>query len=89
MKVDVARLAKLSRLCIRKEQEIQYKKQMEDIIAMVEKLPELSSKDSLVDPDHPMEFRKDEARPAFKRKEILKNAPQVQAGCVVVPKVID
>ena len=89
MKVDVMRLAKLSRLCIRKEQEAQYEKQMEDIVAMVEKLPELSSKDSLVDPEHPMEFRKDEDRPAFRRDEILKNAPQVQAGCIVVPKVID
>lgn len=89
MKVDVAHLAKLSRLKIQPEQEATYEAQMQDIIAMVEKLPELTSADSLVDPEHPMEFRKDIAGEAFRREDILKNAPKTQAGCVVVPKVVD
>lgn len=89
MKVDIAHLAKLSRLKIDPEQEARYEAQMQDIIGMVEKLPELTDRDSLMDPEHPMEFRADVAGEAFRRDSILKNAPQTQAGCVVVPKIVD
>lgn len=89
MKVDVKHLAKLARIRISEEQEVRYEQQMQDIIEMVEKLPPLESRDSLVDPDHPMTLRKDVPSAPYKRDDILKNAPQVQAGCVVVPKVIE
>lgn len=89
MTVDVKHLASLARLHISSEQEQKYEQQMQDILAMVEKLPQLSGNDSLMDPDHPMQCREDVAQIRFKRDDILKNAPQVQAGCVVVPKIID
>ncbi|MEG0895322.1 MAG: Asp-tRNA(Asn)/Glu-tRNA(Gln) amidotransferase subunit GatC [Oscillospiraceae bacterium] len=36
-----------------------------------------------------MELREDVVENKFKRDEILKNAPQIKAGCIVVPKVIE
>ena len=44
---------------------------------------------ALIDPDHPMTMRQDEAENTFRRDELLKNAPQVQAGCVVVPRIVE
>lgn len=89
MKVDVKHLADLARLHVTPEQEEKFAQQMQDILSMVEKLPQLSSSDSLVDPEHPMQCREDVAQLNYRREDILRNAPQVQAGCVVVPKIID
>ena len=89
MKIDVKRLAKLAHLQISAEQEKVYAAQMQDILEMVEKLPQLESKESLVDPKNPMTLRKDIPENSYKRDVILQNAPQTQAGCIVVPKVMD
>ena len=62
---------------------------MENIVAMVEKLPDIDASGALIDPDNPMEMRKDVPEKKFTRDELLKNAPEVQAGCIVVPKVVD
>ena len=32
-------------------------------------------------------FRKDEVVPSYKREDILKNAPEKEAGCIIVPGV--
>ncbi len=79
MKIDVQHLAKLSRLHISEEQVAKFEMQ----------IPELSSEDCLIDPQNPMTCRPDIPQNNYKRDDILKNAPQVQAGCVVVPKVIE
>ena len=34
-------------------------------------------------------FREDEPRPSFSNEEILSNAPDAEAGCFRVPKVIE
>ena len=34
-------------------------------------------------------FRKDEVKDSYDREEILKNAPDKQAGCISVPKVVE
>ena len=56
---------------------------------MVEQLPPMEDAGIGLDPEHPMQLRKDEVKPSMKRDEILKNAPQMQAGCVVVPKTVE
>ncbi|MFZ2539775.1 MAG: Asp-tRNA(Asn)/Glu-tRNA(Gln) amidotransferase subunit GatC [Oscillospiraceae bacterium] len=89
MKIDIKHLAKLSKLNTNPEQEAKFEIQMQDIIAMVEKLPALLSEESLVDSTNPMKCREDISYNEFKREQILSNAPQTQAGCVVVPKVIE
>ena len=52
-------------------------------------LPALPASGALIDPDHPMTMRQDKAENTFRRDELLKNAPQVQAGCVVVPRIVE
>ena len=58
-------------------------------ISMVQQLPDLPDTGALIDPDHPMIFRGDVVEHHYDRKELLANAPQVKAGCVVVPKVVE
>ena len=84
MELDIKRLAKLAKLKFTPEEEEKYAAQMANIVAMVEKLPDLDASGPLIDPDNPMEFRKDEVEKNYSRDELLANAPEVQAGCVVV-----
>ena len=88
MELDIKRLAKLAKLKFTPEEEEKYAAQMANIVAMVEKLPDLGASGALIDPDSPMEFRKDEVEKKYSRDELLANAPEVQAGCVVVPKTV-
>ena len=71
MKIDIAHIAKLSRLHFEPEQIAKFEKDMESIVAMVDHLPDVAK-------DH-----------KFKREEMLANAPEVQAGCLVVPKTVE
>lgn len=87
MNIDIKYLAKLSRLNIQNEE--MFTSQLEAIVKMVEHLPQIDSNESLVDPTTPMVCREDVVDNKFKRDEILSNAPQVKAGCVVVPRVIE
>lgn len=87
--INIKHLAKLSRLNIDGEQESKFAIQMQNIVKMVEHLPSIESCESLVDPNNAMKCREDIVNNNFKRDDILKNAPQVQAGCIVVPKVIE
>ena len=89
MEIDIRHIAKLSRLKISDDELSVYEKEMGDIIAMVEAMPEISD-ELTVDPDNAMNLRQDEITPQkFSRDEILKNAPKTVAGCVVVPKTVD
>ena len=43
-----------------------------------------------LDTENPMTLREDVAvQNKFSRDELLKNAPEVQAGCLVVPKTVE
>ncbi|MBQ8604480.1 MAG: Asp-tRNA(Asn)/Glu-tRNA(Gln) amidotransferase subunit GatC [Oscillospiraceae bacterium] len=89
MEIDIKRLAKLAKLSIPEEKMEEFRKKMEDIIQMVENLPDLDTEGSLVDPTDTMELRKDEVQPSFPRDEMLMNAPYTAAGCILIPKVVD
>ena len=89
MEIDIMRLAKLAKLSIPEEKVDEFRKKMEDIIQMVENLPDLDTQGSLVDPTNTMELRKDEVQPSFPRNEMLQNAPYTAAGCILIPKVVD
>ncbi|MDD2955700.1 MAG: Asp-tRNA(Asn)/Glu-tRNA(Gln) amidotransferase subunit GatC [Oscillospiraceae bacterium] len=89
MKIDIQHIAKLARLSIEEDKAAMFEKQMEDIVAMCENLPEITAGFDPVDPDHPMALRRDEITPSFPREDILKNAPHSQAGCVVVPRTVE
>lgn len=89
MEIDIKHIAKLARLSIPEEKVEKFQKEMENIINMVENLPELDTEGSLVDPSDTMELRKDEVQPSYPRDEMLKNAPNTAAGCILIPKVVD
>lgn len=89
MQIDIKHIAKLSRLKIEDEKLNKFETEMQNIIGMVEKLPSLEDKLSGVDVNNTMELREDVVQLSLKRDEILKNAPQTQAGCVVVPKTVE
>ncbi|MEG2203709.1 MAG: Asp-tRNA(Asn)/Glu-tRNA(Gln) amidotransferase subunit GatC [Oscillospiraceae bacterium] len=89
MRIDINHVAKLARLQMDAEQAKKFERQMNDILDMVDRLPEMSGTATGLDPTHPMKLRPDEIEPSLKRAEILKNAPQVEAGCVVVPRIVE
>ena len=89
MEIDIMRLAKLAKLSIPEDKVEEFRKKMEDIIQMVENLPDLDTQGSLVYPTNTMELRKDEVQPSFPRNEMLQNAPYTAAGCILIPKVVD
>ncbi len=89
MKVDIKHIAKLSRLKIEDDKLLKFEKDMEAIVNMVEKLPDVEGELKL-DIENPMTLREDVAvQNKFSRDELLKNAPEVQAGCLVVPKTVE
>lgn len=89
MSIDIRHIAKLSRLKIEEEKIEKFEKDMEAIITMVDKLPNIDDELTL-DVDNAMIFREDVAvQNKFTRNELLQNAPEVQAGCLVVPKTVE
>ena len=89
MNIDIQHIAKLSRLSIREDELEKFQREMENIVAMVEKLPAVEDQTLAVDPADRMELRKDEIRPSLRRELVLANAPQSAAGCIVVPKTVE
>lgn len=89
MNIDIKHVAKLARLKIDDNELLRYEKEMNDIIGMVEAMPEIND-ELLIAPDNRMELREDKLSDSkLSRDEILKNAPKVVAGCVVVPKTVE
>lgn len=89
MNIDIKRIAKLARLKIEDDKAEKFEKDMADIVDMVNQLPDVTDMDLALDKNNPMELRKDEIESSVSRTEILKNAPSVEAGCFVVPKVVE
>lgn len=89
MHIDIKHIAKLSRLKIDDCELEAYETEMENMIAMVESMPEIS--DELhIDETNAMKLRPDElGEGKLSRDVMLKNAPKVVAGCVVVPKTVE
>ena len=89
MNIDIKHIAKLARLRIEDDQLDKFESEMENIVGMVEKLPDIQDEMTL-DPDNPMILRKDVAvQDKFTRQELMQNAPQVKAGWLVVPKTVE
>ena len=89
MNIDIKHIAKLSRLSIDEDKVEKFQQEMENIVAMVEKLPAVENQTLAVDPADRMELRKDEIRPSLRREVVLRNAPKAAAGCIVVPKTVE
>lgn len=88
MQIDIMHIAKLARLKIEDDKVEQFQRQMGDIVALVERMPDMEGSLS-VDPANRMELRHDEVQPSLRRELLLANAPEVAAGCVAVPKTME
>ena len=89
MDIDIRHIAKLSRLKISDDEFAKFENEMKGIVDMVNTLPQLGE-DLAIDENNVMELRKDTAETGkFTRDELFQNAPQVKAGCLVVPKTVE
>ncbi len=89
MNIDIKHIAKLARLKIEDDQLAKFEDDMQNIVNMVEKLPDIDD-ELVLDKDNAMVLREDKAvTDKYTRDDLMANAPQVKAGCLVVPKTVD
>ena len=89
MNIDIQHIAKLARLRIEPEKQQKFEREMQAIVDMVEKLPDIEE-ELVLDPNHAMTLREDIVEEnKFSRDALMRNAPQVKAGCLVVPKTVE
>ena len=89
MNIDIQHIAKLSRLHIEDEKLSKFEADMQNIVDMVEKLPDINEELTL-DENNAMTLREDKAvLNKYTRQELMQNAPSVKAGCLVVPKTVE
>jgi aspartyl-tRNA(Asn)/glutamyl-tRNA(Gln) amidotransferase subunit C len=89
MNIDIKHIAKLARLRIEDDQLEKFESEMQGIVNMVEKLPDIDDEMTL-DEKNPMKLREDVVgEKKLSRQELMQNAPKVKAGCLVVPKTVE
>lgn len=89
MNIDIKHIAKLSRLHIEDDKLSKFEADMQNIVEMVEKLPDINEELTL-DESNAMTLREDKAvTNKYTRQELMQNAPSVKAGCLVVPKTVE
>lgn len=90
MKINVEHIAKLSKLKIEEDKLQKFEKDMQNIVDMVEQLPNIEIVEDGLHPENPLIFREDKSsEERLTRDELLANAPSIQAGCFVVPKTLE
>lgn len=89
MEINIKHIAKLAKLSLPEEKLEKFEADMMDILGMVENLPELTSEAKLVDENNTMDLREDVPVASMSRDDLLMNAPQAAAGCIVMPKVVE
>lgn len=97
MDFNVEEIAKLARIKVTDAEAKELEKSINEIIVMLENLNEadLNIKegeklgDILLGDLLPMDFREDEESKSMANEELLINAPESVAGCIIVPKTIE
>ena len=88
---EVLHVAQLARLNLETEEVELFTRQLNDILAYVEKLQELDT-EGVTPMAHAVPvfnaFREDEVTPGLKRDQALDNAPSGEEGSFVVPRII-
>jgi aspartyl-tRNA(Asn)/glutamyl-tRNA(Gln) amidotransferase subunit C len=89
---ELKEIAYLARINIKEDSFSSLKKELEQILALFEELNEADTSE-VTAMSHPLDLsqptRKDEVTEEDQREELLKNAPSVQSGLFLVPKVIE
>lgn len=88
----IEHVADLARIFISDEEKNSLESELSSIIDFANKLSEADTKG--IEPiahSLPIQnvFRKDEIVPSYKREELIENAPEKQAGCFSVPKIVE
>ena len=91
VEIDIAKVAKLSRLALSAGELAEYGAQLEDILEHAERVGALPTEG--VEPtSHPLPmtnaFRADEVRPSLDRDEVLEQAPQREGQFYKVPRIL-
>lgn len=87
--IDIRHIAKLARLHVEENEIAKFEKEMGNIVGMVENLPEFTDTSMPLDKSDAMKLRSDVVGESMKREKTLANAPTVEAGCIVVPKIVE
>jgi len=95
MKIDEKQLiktAQLARLKLTHEEELEFSRQISDIINYIEKINEIKT-DGINPSDHIVDlsnvFREDKTETSLERKDIESIAPRFEDGHFIVPKIIE
>ena len=89
MEIDIKKVAKLARLKIEEKDLERVTKEVFDLIKSVENLPVMEDEGALLNENDIMDLREDKAEKLYNRNDMLKNAPKIQAGCIVAPKNLE
>ena len=89
---DVEHVADLARMYITDEEKMALESELSAIIDFADKLSEADT--AGIEPAaHAIHiqnvFRKDEVVPSYKREDLIENAPDKQAGCFAVPRIVE
>lgn len=91
-KKDIEHVADLARINITDDEKVALEKELSSIIDFADKLSELDT-NGIEPAAHAIHiqnvFRKDEVVPSYKREELIENAPEKQAGCFAVPRIVE
>lgn len=89
MNIDIRQIAKLAKLKIEEDKIAKFETEIKKMVEMIENLPDIHKEYSDLDENTPMLLREDIVGASLRREDVLKNAPQTQAGCLVVPKTVE
>ncbi|MDL2238472.1 Asp-tRNA(Asn)/Glu-tRNA(Gln) amidotransferase subunit GatC [Christensenellaceae bacterium OttesenSCG-928-K19] len=89
---EVDRIASLSMLSLDEQTRLMLQKNLDEILEHAEKLNELDTEG--VEPTtyilkQQNVFREDKEGKVWQRDDMLKNAPESEDGCFIVPKVVE
>ena len=89
---DVKKIAKLARLAISEQDIPAYAKELSAILGLVEQMSSVDT-DGVIPMAHPLNIaqrlRADVVTESDQRESLQKNAPRVESGLYLVPKVIE
>ncbi len=92
IRLDIDGLEELSQLVLEKKERVQIEKEIKDLIDFTSQLKDIDTRD--IDPTIniyplPNATREDIVKKEFTREDLLINAPTVEDGYILVPKVIE
>lgn len=89
MEMDIRKIAKQAKLKLPEDKVGQFEREIENILALVENLPDVDVSGAILDVNNMMQARPDVPQQDFTREEMLENAPSASAGYVKLPKLVE